>query len=272
MVLAQWGMERNARFSPLIAVNPAYHHPLEFAKRLISLLHCYPNRIALNLVTGSFSSEMKAIGETLDFDLKMERLREYVEVLQTLLSGSRVDFQGKFYQLSGAHVLSAIGRRSVDYFLSGSAAPRLSGFLPDAYFVSNLRPRAELAQAPGKRAGLLLGIVARPGKAEAEAAVQSLYPPDRKGEMLFSIASSNNDSPWNQWLRDYLKNHPADDPDFHLGPMLRFQAPVPYLVGSYEEVAERLNSCVELGYGFFLVDFLPGEEDHVSECIRHVRG
>ena len=271
-VLAQHAMRRNPKFAPLIAVNPAYEHPAAAAKRVASLTHLFPNRLALNLITGSFINELSSLGDTLAPDARNKRLEEFCRVLQELLSpAGRSDHRGRFYRTKGLEIFPKLARPKLDIFVSGSFQGLMGRSTLAPLFVRNLRPPELLKPAPGPDCGLGLGICARATAAQAQAAVRRLFPPDRSGRLLFSLALQNTDTPWNRWLRPYLSRNDDARPDFDLTPMRNFASNVPFIVGSYEQVAEKLKGFVRTGYRFFLTDFHSGDGEHVKRILARFR-
>jgi alkanesulfonate monooxygenase len=269
--VAQYGMERDPGFSPLIAVNPLYQHPLQIAKKLITLSELYPqSRIALNLIIGSFATEMKAMHDELSFADRNLRLGETYEILLDLLGPqARSNLSGRHYQLANVEIFPKWKRKeALDLFVSGSLTLEFSDAAISPYFVKNMRPLNILEKAPGPRHGLGLGICARPTQAEAEREAAILFPKDRNGEILFSLALANQATPWNQWLRTVISESPEFDADFYLQPMKSFRSAAPYLVGSYEKVALRIADFAKLGYKFFLVDYPVGDGAHVEACLH----
>lgn len=271
-VTAQFGMERSPDFAPLIAVNPLYQHPVAVAKKVASLARFYPNRIGLNLVSGSFMVELKAMRDDADFEARNRRLREFFRVLDDLLSPSgRCDFEGEFYHLRAAQIYPTFPRAKMDVFLSGSTQAPAAAKVLVPHFIQSIRPLSEMAQAAGENQGAALGIIARPSTAEAVATANTLYPPDRKGEMLHALSLANQATPWNVWLMEHLKNHSPREMNFYLSPMQTFRSNAPFIVGSYEEVATRIGHYAELGYRIFLCDFPDGDAAHVNRVFSRLR-
>lgn len=271
-ITAQYAMQLNSKFSPLIAINPNYIHPLAAAKKIATLGEFYPNTCAFNLVTGSFSEEMRSVADTCDFAQRNLRLREYYEIIQRLRKSAKVSFEGKFYSLKGAEIFPRASSQKLDFFVSGSLQELWPAEdLESTYFVRNLRPELAQTRASSPTSGLGLGICVRDTQEEAEESIGKLFPQDRGAELLFSMALKNSNTPWNLWLRPYLENHSPDDPDYHLAPMRYGRSSAPYIVGSYERVARRLYSLAELGYRFFLLDFARDDWAHVAKCIERFR-
>lgn len=270
-ITAQYAMQMDERFSPLIAINPFYVHPLAAAQRMNSLRELYPNRCAFNLITGSFTEELRSVVDAGDFAARNRRLREFFHVLQLLKQPGRVSFDGEFYRLKAAEIFPKTQEaKASDFFVSGTLQAEWPSD-PTTYFVRNLRPESNERAAGNAASGLGVGICARATQDEAETAVNDLFPEDRGAELLFSMALKNSETPWNNWLRPYLESHNPNDPDYNLSPMRFGRSSAPYLVGSYERVAERLYQLAKLGNRFFLLDFAPGDEEHVFKCLEQFR-
>jgi alkanesulfonate monooxygenase len=265
-VVAQRGMHLSQEFSPLIAVNPLYQHPLSVAKRVASLRALYPNRIAINLVSGSFFHEMERLGDCLGSEDRNDRLRDFLSALNILLSaGTPKKYEGRYYQFRDIQLFPQDGRQ-VDCFISGSVAGISSA--PNHFFVKNVRPGATLPVADACNTGLAFGICARENRDAARMAAQLLYPENRKGRMLYDMTASNQQTPWNKWLRE---NADKDFGLYSLLPAKNFWSAAPFLIGSYEEVAQEISRLKAMGYGFFLVDFNPSEFLHVQRCLALIR-
>lgn len=266
-IISQYCMQQDSRFSPLVAVNPFYQHPVTVVKNIISLKTLYPSKLAINLVTGSFFSEIRAVHDNLDFEERSRRLHEFYESLLALTDPQKSGFNGSYYHALAAEIFPKYTFGPMDFFLSGSLAQELKPS-EHSHFVRSIRPIEEMETAPTLTSGLSLGICARGTTEEALSEVDRIYPPDRRGEMLFSISISNKATPWNKWLKSYIENNKAEKNLYFLKPMKNFWSSAPYVVGSYEEVANRLKEYANLGYSFFILDFIPEEACHVKKCLE----
>jgi len=85
------------------------------------------------------------------------------------------------------------------------------------------------------------------------------FPEDRKGELTRQFATKVSDSNWHRTL--------SSTPDagaehvYWLTPFHHYQTNCPYLVGSYDEVADLLSRYLGLGYRTFILDIPPAEEE-----------
>lgn len=267
-VLAQAGVAMEKSFSPIVAVNPFYIHPLEVAKKIISLNRLFPNKISLNLVTGSFFNELKAVNDNLTLEERSVRLKEFHKALTTLLVGEKASFQGKYYQLDNAEIYPKYQGDGIKFFVSGALAKEFQKE-SNIYYVKNIRPLLEIEKAAFPNSGLAMGICARETREEAITAVRKIYPEDRRGEMLFEFSLNNKETPWNVWLKENILKH-ENNFDFYLNPMKNYWSSAPFVVDSYEGVIEKINSYKNLGYSFFVLDYLPQEELHIQKILSQL--
>lgn len=270
-VLAQALMSESIEFSPLIAVNPYYQHPLQIIKKISTLQTLYKNEMALNLIPGAFENEMKALNESTSFEQKQNRLHEFSMVLKGYLKDKKeLSYQGKSYQLNSARIYPPLNDKKVNLFFSGMGQSENAGN-EDSYFVQNIKPLSEMIPASHKHQGLIMGICARPTTEQAFDDLKKLYPDNRQGQMLYEIAVHNDDTPWNVWIKKKLNEASMDSVDFNLRPIKNFWSPTPFIVGSYDEVTTTLMKYLDLGYEYFILDFHPEDFPHVEECIKRIQ-
>jgi alkanesulfonate monooxygenase len=62
-----------------------------------------------------------------------------------------------------------------------------------------------------------------------------------------------SDSSWHRQLSELGKNEDADNP-YWLVPFQNYKAMCPYLVGSYDRVADEVARYVDIGYRTFILD------------------
>lgn len=266
-VLAQYGMSLSPQFSPLIAINPIYNHPVETAQKIATLSALYKNNMAINLITGSFFTEMESVNEKTNPDQKRRRLLEFHHVLNALLTtGELKNYSGEFYQFSNVRI-HVPQHRTVDIFISGQFANAVDA--RNTYFIQNIRPSEVMPSANGAHFGLGLGICSRITDQEAQTALQTYWPRSREGEILFKISLANSETPWNKWLKEYIASGaPIKDSSYCLQQLMNFHASTPYLVGSYSYVRDELSKYINKGYETFLIDFRNEDYEHIELCLR----
>lgn len=268
-IVAQAGMAESDSFSPLIATNPLYTHPIEAAKKIISLRSFFENQVSLNIVSGSFFQEMKAMNDALSFEERGERLKEFFHCLSSLLKTGKINFDGKYYKLAGAEVYPQYNGPAIKYFVSGGLTKDFKNN-PDVYFVKNIKPLEEMTPADCKNSGLAVGICARETAEEAQTAIKTSFPDDRRGEMLFEMSLNNNQTPWNDWLRKNITKY-ENSHEYCLRPMRNFWSAAPFIADSYENTAKLIKKYEGMGYSFFILDYHPDEAIHVAEVVKIFR-
>jgi alkanesulfonate monooxygenase len=147
-------------------------------------------------------------------------------------------------------------------FVSGSsdaglAAARAIG----ATAVKYPKPAGEEIAVPndGIDYGIRVGIIAREKKDEAWRVARARFPEDRKGQLTQQLAMKTSDSVWHKQLScldGAIENNP-----YWLVPFHNYKTFCPYLVGSYDRIAEEVVRYIEAGYKTFILDIPPTQEE-----------
>jgi alkanesulfonate monooxygenase len=96
-LVAQIILQNTKTLCPLVAVQPLYMHPYAVAKMVSTLAFLHGRRVYLNMVAGGFAYDLKALKDTTPHDKRYDRLREYTHIIQALLTGAPVTYQGEYY-------------------------------------------------------------------------------------------------------------------------------------------------------------------------------
>ncbi|HET6674066.1 MAG TPA: LLM class flavin-dependent oxidoreductase [Nitrospiraceae bacterium] len=254
---------------PLVAVQPTYMHPYTVAKMIASLGYLYGRRVYLNMVAGGFKNDLAALNDTTPHDKRYERLREYTDIIQQLLTdASPLTCSGEFYKVDRLKLIPSLPRDLVPgVFVSGSSEAGLAAVKAlGAVSVEYPKPAAEYGgDPPGAdiERGMRIGIIAREDEAEAWSVARARFPEDRKGQLTHQLAMKVSDSVWHKQLTQ-LGEQSESNP-YWLIPFQHYKTFCPYLVGSYRCVGEELARYVKLGYGTFILD-VPSDESE----LRHI--
>jgi alkanesulfonate monooxygenase len=116
--------------------------------------------------------------------------------------------------------------------------------------------------------GVRTGIIARQTEEEAWRIAHQRFPEERKGQIAHELAMKTSDSVWHKQLSDLAHNTDSTRTPYWLGPFKNHKTFCPYLVGSYESVAEEIARYLALGYQTFILDIPPNEEE--LHCIGRV--
>jgi alkanesulfonate monooxygenase len=265
-LVAQTIIQHTAGLQPLVAVQPVYMHPYAVAKMITTLGHLYGRRVYLNMVAGGFKNDLAALNDTTPHDKRYDRLNEYTTIIKELLAGATVSDDGEFYRVDKLRLTPALSPALFPgIFVSGSSEAGLaSARLLGATAVMYPKPVGEYEAAPldeTLEAGIRIGIIARDTENEAWALAHQRFPEDRKGQVTHKLAMKVSDSVWHQQLSELGDETSNGASPYWLVPFENYKTFCPYLVGSYQRVAEELARYIAVGYKTFILDIPPDEEE-----------
>jgi alkanesulfonate monooxygenase len=264
-LVAQLVIRATERLCPLVAVQPVYMHPYAVAKIVASIGHVYGRRIYLNMVAGGFRNDLISLGDETPHDERYARLTEYTQIVMRLLSGERVTFDGVYYKIRNVLLTPALPPElTPTVFVSGSSqAGVLAAQALGATAVKYPKPPAEESAAiDGEVAsGMRVGIIARESEVDAWDVALGRFPEDRRGRVTHGLAMKISDSQWHRQLSRLGESPPSEVNPYWLGPFENYKTFCPYLVGSYDRVATELERYLRLGFGTFILDIPPNEEE-----------
>ncbi len=263
------------RIEIIAAVKPLLFHPGVLAKLALGIDDISGGRFAINVVSAWFRPEMGRLGiEMPAHDERYAYTGEWLEIVRRLLRGELVHHEGPRFRIDGLQLRPRSVRPGgpLVYFGGESEPARsLAARAADVFFL-NGRPLAEAIELiadlrrrprPGSalRYGLSAFVVAR---ADADEARQELG-------YLQALADADD------------KSAVAAGTDPAVA-MAKVGAGVPRvgsnggtlagLVGSYDEVADRIAAFAEAGIELFMLQFQPLEEETArfgAEIVPRVR-
>lgn len=266
-LVSQIIIENTNRLSPLVAIQPVYMHPYSVAKMVASFGFLYHRRLCLNMVAGGFKNDLVALNDTTPHDKRYTRLIEYATIIRNLLSSpAPVTFHGEFYQIDQLRMTPPLPAELIpEIFVSGSSDAGLDAARKlGATAVKYPKPASECEAEPavnGLKSGIRVGIIARETEDEAWAIAEERFPEDRKGELTHQLAMKVSDSLWHKQLSDTASKTRSMRTTYWLRPFEQYKTFCPYLVGSYEPVANELSRYISLGYRTFILDIPPNEDE-----------
>jgi alkanesulfonate monooxygenase len=273
-LIAQEMITHTQRLCPLVAVQPAYMHPYAVAKIVASLAFLHGRRIYLNMVAGGFKNDLEALNDHTPHDERYTRLVEYTTVIMNLLrgGGGPVTVDGRYYRITNVKMTPALPPALLPgVFVSGSsdaglAAARQLGALA----VSYPKPVAEYeasGTAPEAAAlGIRIGIIAREDADEAWTVARKRFPEDRTGQLTHQLAMKVSDSKWHKQLSRLGETPASNEQPYWMVPFENYKTFCPYLVGSYDRVADEVARYVGVGYRTIILDVPASFEelDHIG--------
>jgi alkanesulfonate monooxygenase len=264
-LVSQVIIQTTKSLGPLVAVQPVYMHPYTVAKMVSSLGHMYGRRIYLNMVAGGFKNDLQALNDVTPHDRRYDRLIEYTTIITRLLAGSGpVSYEGEFYKVDKLKLFPPLPRELFPGItVSGSSEPGLAAAKAiGAIAIQYPKPASEYATAPPDptmESGIRVGIISRAREEEAWDVAHTYFPEDRKGQLTHQLAMKVSDSSWHKQLSEATPS--SETSPYWLVPFQNYKTMCPYLVGSYERLAEELSLYIGVGYRTFILDIPRSAED-----------
>jgi alkanesulfonate monooxygenase len=257
-----------AREAPRLRVvtefQPGFGTAVYAAKLALSFQKFFGDRLAWKLALDGDPDVQRTVGDFVEGAQRQARAAELLEVTNGTWFDAPFDFHGEYFEVEGGGFFDTdlgqddlsrhpLARRPFPkLYLDGEneAALDLSARHADVHLLGSAEPTAveqsiarhtERAAAFGRQPGfgLRLGVIARETPEEAWRKARRLWSQGHEGDL------------------DTLR---ADDQLLLDFGALGFEAPAG-LVGSFEEVAERLDAYVDLGVTTFVLDGLPRLEE-----------
>jgi alkanesulfonate monooxygenase len=267
------------RFKFLVAFRPGLMSPTLAAHMAATYQRVSGGRLLLNVVTGGDDVEQRRFGDHLDKAGRYARAGEFLHVVRELWRGEPVDFAGQHYQISGGQIIPA--PLWPDIYLGGSshAALEVAARYADVYLTWGEPPAAvadkldlvrERAKLAGRelRFGIRLHVIARDTADEAWAQARRLL--DGLDPAAIARAQAIQRASQSEGQRRMTALHAGRLDELEVSPnlwagvgLVRGGAGTA-LVGSHEQVADRIAEYHELGIDEFILSGYP----HLEEVYR----
>lgn len=266
------------RLKVIAAVHPGFWHPGVLAKLGATADILSNGRFAVNVVSGWFKGEFTALGEPwLEHDERYRRSEEFIRSLRGIWTEPAFQFAGDFYRFRGYDLKpKPISKPHPEIFQGGNstAARKMAGRVSDWYFMNGnslagfdeqVREVSAYAAAAGRRVrfGANAFVVARETEEEARAVVSEIIAKaDTEavhafGEAVKQAGKSTSDGK-GMWAGSNFDDLVQYNDGFRTG-----------LVGSYQQVAEKIVAIKRIGVDLVLAGFLHYLED-VESFGKHV--
>ncbi|MEO5901345.1 MAG: LLM class flavin-dependent oxidoreductase [Ilumatobacteraceae bacterium] len=271
------------RLKFLVAFRPGSLTPTLAAQKAATFQRISDGRLLLNIVTGGEASEQQRFGDWLDHDERYDRTDEFLTVLRGALSGTPMDFQGRYYHVRGATVSGGAMPTPLYFGGASDAAERVAAKHVDVYLAwgeppAMVAPRLarmrELAAEQGRtmRFGIRLHSITRDRAKDAWAETDRFLeelPAHLVETAQRSLARS--ESVGQQRMRALHGGSSSDlivSPNLWAGYGLVRGGAGTTLVGSHTEVADRIEEYHELGFDEFIMSGHP----HIEEAYAFGEG
>jgi alkanesulfonate monooxygenase len=275
-------ISQTQRLKFLVAFRPGLTSPTLAAQMAATYQRVSRGRLLLNVVTGGQAQEQRRFGDHLSHDERYARTGEFLDVVRGAWSGRPYDFDGTYYQVTGATVMAAPDPLPGVYFGGSSAAagPVAARYV-DVYLTWGEPPdqvaqkiawMRGLAEAQGRtlRFGIRLHVISRDREEDAwDEAGRMLDDLDPAEVTAAQRALSNSESVGQDRMRalhaGYRQGGAAGDleiyPNLWAGVGLVRGGAGTALVGSHEQVADRIEEYASLGIEEFIFSGYPHLEE-----------
>jgi dimethylsulfone monooxygenase len=266
------------RLKLIAAVHPGLWHPGVLAKWVATADHLSNGRVAVNVVSGWFADEFRQLGEPwLEHDERYRRTAEFITALKRIWTEDPANLGGDFYRIRDFSLkpkpLSWPGRPHPEIFQGGNstAARRNGGHLSDWYFSNGKdfegvteqltelqKNAAEVGRTDGPRFGLNGFVIIRDTEKEAHEQLREIIAKAHVeavkgfGSAVKQAGQSTGDKK-GMWADSSFEDLVQYNDGFRTK-----------LIGTAEQVAERIVEYRKLGVDLILTAFLHYHEEIVQ--------
>jgi dimethylsulfone monooxygenase len=252
------------RLELMVAVRPTFHPPALLAKQAANIDHISGGRLTLNVVSSWWASEAKQYGVDFDqHDARYARTAEWLEVVSGMWSQPRFSFAGAHYRVEDAILEpKPVARPRPTIYAGGESetAKQLIARACDAYLMHGDPPERVAAKVTDMRARrarlnlapLRFGVAGYVVCADTEAAARAEVA--RITDVRQSAAGYAN---YQDWLANTQLEQQVSLEDYSVSNRgLRAG-----LVGTPEQIAERIRGFEQAGVDLLLLQFSPQYEE-----------
>lgn len=269
----------------IAAILPGPWTPALAAKQLATIDQFTQGRVAVNIVSGWFKGEFRAIGEPwLDHDERYRRSEEFIRALKGIWTEDNFSFSGDFYRFHNYSLKpKPLQRPHPEIFQGGSsrAARDMAARVSDWYFtngntvegikaqIDDLRAKAAL-NGHSVKVGVNAFIIARETEAEARAVLAEIIDKaDPQAVQGFAGEAKNAGAASPEGEGNWAKSSFEDLVQYNDG----FKT---NLIGTPRQIAERIVELKAIGVDLILSAFLHFQEEveyfgkHVLPLVREL--
>ena len=252
------------RLELMVAVRPQYHAPAQLAKQAANIDQISNGRLALNVVSAWWADEARRYGVHFDkHDDRYARTAEWLDVVSGAWRESRLTHKGNYYSVDDLIVEPKPVRRPGPTIYAGGESETAKNLIAskcDAYVmhgdpvdriapkITDMRARRERAERNPMEYGMAAYVIVRDTPEEAE----------RERARITNVdAGSAGYHNYQEWLantqleqRVSLEDYSVSNRGLRAG-----------LVGTAEQVADRIRALQDVGVGLLLLQCSPQLEE-----------
>ncbi|HEX6748424.1 MAG TPA: LLM class flavin-dependent oxidoreductase [Longimicrobium sp.] len=265
------------RLEIMVAVRPTFHPPVIFAKQAANIDRISGGRLSLNVVSSWWATEAAKYGVQFDVhDDRYARTAEWLEVLDAAWSRPRFSFGGDYYKVDDGILEPKPVSRPRPTIYAGGESPaakaliseRCDGYLMHGDPPENIAPKVADMRRRREALGLPPMVYGAAGYAIVRATEDEAR---RELARITDVSSGAAYHSYQDWLantqleqRVSLEDYSVSNRGLRTG-----------LVGTPEQVAERLIALEAAGLDLVLLQFSPQLEEmerFAEEVIPLVNG
>jgi alkanesulfonate monooxygenase len=266
------------RIEIITAIKPYLYHPVVLAKQALQIEDISRGRFAINVVNAWFMPELEKAGIGFaEHDHRYAYGQEWLTIVRGLINGEEVTFNGRFFNVDHYRLRPASRfRERPTIYVGGESDPAkdLVAACADVWFINGQPPheverligdvRARPRTGAPVRFGLSAYAITRKTEEEAEAVLEEFQ------------GYAALDAPRKARMRENVDPKAVMFQTFKKYPAIGTNGGTAAgLVGSYDQVAERIHAFHDLGIELFMLQFQPLEAEmrrFAEHVIPRVRG
>lgn len=278
-------LQATTKLKVLAAILPGPWDPAVAAKQFATIDHISKGRVAINVVSGWFRGEFRAIGlPWLDHDERYRRSEEFIRVLKGIWTEDNFNFAGDFYRFRDYTLRpKPIQKPHPEIFQGGSsrAARDMASRVSDWYFTNGNSPENIKAQVDDIRAKAAAGdqvvrigvnafLIARDTEEEAKSVLDEIIAkadPEAVNAFGAEVKNAGAASPEGKgnWATSTFEDLVQYNDGFRSN-----------LIGTPRQIAERILALKDAGASLILLGFLHFQEEvqyfgqHVLPLVREL--
>ena len=258
-----------SRITVIAALLPGPWNPTLAAKQIATISQLTAGRIAINVVSGWFSGEFRAIGEPwLDHDERYRRSEEFITALRGIWTQDDFSYRGDFYRYTNYTLKPKPADPQPEIFQGGSsrAARDMAARVSDWYFTNGNTPEGIKAQVDDIQAkaaanghsvkvGVNAFVIARDTEEEARSVLDDIIAhadPDAVKAFGHEVKNAGKASPEGEgnWAKSTFEDLVQYNDGFRSN-----------LIGTPDQIAERIIALKDAGADLILLAFLHFQEE-----------
>jgi FMNH2-dependent dimethyl sulfone monooxygenase len=252
------------RLELMVAVRPTFHPPALLAKQAANIDHISGGRLSLNVVSSWWATEARQYGVAFDqHDDRYARTAEWLAVVDGMWREPVFSFEGKYYSVQDALLEPKPQSRPRPTLYAGGESPAAKALIAercDAWLthgdppevigrkVTDMRNRRSALELPPMSFGAAGYVIVRSTEAEAQAELARITDVRQNAKGFANYQDWINNTQLEQKVS--LEDYSVSNRGLRSG-----------LVGTPEQVADRIREFEDAGVDLLLLQFSPQHEE-----------